>query len=283
MGWLVTTTLQPLRRVSHEVMARSADALSPLPAGGLPDEVAPLVGSLNALLQRLQSAFDAQRAFVADAAHELRSPLTALKLQVQLLQRADDEASRQEATAALAEGVERATRLVGQLLTLARNEPGAKAAPLSEVDLSEAVRQGLADTAAFAAERGTALELDALQPVPVRGDATALIALSRNLADNAVRYSPPGSRVCVKVHADAQGACLVVDDSGPGIPAAERSRAFDRFWRREATASATSGTGLGMAIVKSVAERHGAQVSLGDSPLGGLRVEVRFPAQAMAA
>jgi two-component system OmpR family sensor kinase/two-component system sensor histidine kinase QseC len=283
MGWLVTTTLKPLRRVSHEVMARGADALSPLPAEGLPDEVAPLVGSLNALLNRLQAAFEAQRAFVADAAHELRSPLTALKLQVQLLQRAGDEAARREATGALSEGVERATRLVEQLLTLARNEPGAKGAPLREVDLVEAVRQGLAAAAPMAAERGTVLELEAPQPVPVQGDATALTALARNLADNAVRYSPAGARVCVTVHAEAGGARLVVDDSGPGIPEAERARAFDRFWRREATAAATSGTGLGMAIVKSVAERHGARLGLAGSPLGGLRVELRFPGTTAAA
>jgi signal transduction histidine kinase len=262
------------------VRARGVDALSPLPAEGLPDEVRPLVGSLNALLRRLQSAFDAQRAFVADAAHELRSPLTALKLQVQMMRRAADPAAREEAAAALAEGVERASRLVEQLLTLARNEPGAKAAPLQPVDLAEAVRQGLADAGPLAAERGSVLELQAAGPVTVQGDATALTALARNLADNALRYSPPGARVVVQVSHPPEGARLVVDDSGPGIPAAERERAFDRFWRREATAAGTSGTGLGMAIVKSVAERHGARVSLHDAPLGGLRVEVRFPAAA---
>ena len=276
MGWLVTTTLRPLRRLSHEVTARSADALSPLPVQGLPDEVAPLVGSLNSLLQRLQAAFDAQRAFVADAAHELRSPLTALKLQVRLLQRLDDPAAREEAVSALAAGADRAARLVEQLLTLARNEPGARTAPLGEVDLVEAVRQGLADVAPLAADRGTALTLDAPPALSVRGDATALTAMARNLADNAVRYAPPGARVAVQVRADPDGPCLVVDDDGPGIPEAERERAFDRFWRREATAAAASGTGLGMAIVKSVAERHGASVVLTDSPLGGLRAEVRF-------
>jgi signal transduction histidine kinase len=278
MGWLVTTTLKPLRRVSQEVRARGVDALSPLPAEGLPDEVRPLVGSLNALLERLQAAFDAQRAFVADAAHELRSPLTALKLQVQMLQRAGDEASRAEAAEALAAGVERASRLVEQLLTLARNEPGAKARPLQTVDLSEVVRQGLADVGPMAAQRGTTLEFEAPGPVQVMGDATALTALARNLADNAVRYSPEGARVAVRVEPlSGQGAQLVVDDSGPGVPAEERERVFDRFWRREATAAATSGTGLGLAIVKSVAERHGARVQLEESPLGGLRVEVVFP------
>lgn len=276
MGWLVTATLKPLSRVSREVMARGADALSPLPAAGLPDEVAPLVGSLNLLLERLSQAFDAQRAFVADAAHELRSPLTALKLQVQLLRRAPDAAAREEATAALQAGVERATRLVEQLLTLARNEPGARPETFARVDLAEAVRQGLVDVAPLADARGTQLELDAPEPVPVQGDATALTALARNLADNAVRYAPAGARVCVQVRGDARGPLLIVDDSGQGIAPRERERVFDRFWRREASAATTAGTGLGMAIVKSVAERHGAQVTLGDAPLGGLRVQVRF-------
>lgn len=280
MGWLVTSALKPLRRVSHEVMARGAEALSPLPAQGLPEEVTPLVASLNALLQRLSAAFDAQRAFVADAAHELRSPLTALKLQVQLLQRASDPAVRDEAVRDLALGVDRAARLVEQLLTLARNEPGARQPPLQAVDLAEAVREGMAQVGPLAGERGTVIELAAPSPVPVQGDAAALAVLARNLVDNAARYSPPGARVRVAVDAPSDGraaARITVDDSGPGIPAAERERVFDRFWRREATASATSGTGLGMAIVRSVAERHGARVSLSDAPLGGLRVTVDFP------
>jgi two-component system OmpR family sensor kinase/two-component system sensor histidine kinase QseC len=277
VGWLVTATLKPLRRLSQEVMSRDAEALSALPAADLPDEVAPLVTSLNALLQRLSSAFDAQRAFVADAAHELRSPLTALKLQVQMLQRAPDDTARAEAVQQLAQGVERATRLVEQLLTLARNEPGARQAPFARVDLGEVVRQALADTGPLAAERRTAIEFDAQEPVQIQGDATALRVLARNLADNAVRYAPEGARVQVRVAREAGAAVLTVDDSGPGIPAAERERVFDRFWRREASAATTSGSGLGMAIVKSVAERHGAQLSLQDSPLGGLRVVVRFP------
>jgi two-component system OmpR family sensor kinase/two-component system sensor histidine kinase QseC len=275
--WLVATTVAPLARLSEQVRARGIDSLAPLQDPDVPDEVAPLVASLNALLQRLGAAFDAQRSFVADAAHELRSPLTALKLQVQMLRRASDPAMREEAIRELAAGVERATRLVEQLLTLARNEPGARSKPLQELDLAEVVRQGLADVGPFADARRTVLEFEASAAVPVRGDATALAALARNLVDNAVRYSPEGARVVVHVNSEEGRAALVVDDSGPGIPAGERERVFDRFWRRESTASTTTGTGLGMAIVKSVAERHGAEVRLADSPMGGLRVEVRFP------
>jgi two-component system OmpR family sensor kinase/two-component system sensor histidine kinase QseC len=274
---IVTRVLAPLKRVSREVKSRDAGSLQPLPAQGLPEEVAPLVNSLNDLLQRLSVAIDAQRAFVADAAHELRSPLTALKLQVQLLQRAPDEATRDEAQQSLAQGVDRATRLVGQLLTLARNEPGAPLPPLQSVDLGEAVRQGLADLATLAAARGSTLQVEAPVGVEVKGDIAGLSALARNLADNALRYSPPGATVRVQVARDDPGPVLMVDDNGPGLAPEERARAFDRFWRREDSAGATEGSGLGLAIVRSIAERHGATLSLEDSPLGGLRVRLRFP------
>jgi len=276
--WLVALAFRPLRRVAHQVRTRDAESLSPLSLTGLPDEVTPLVEALNALLQRLATAFGAQRAFVADAAHELRSPLTALRLQIGRLRRSPDEAARGAALDALSAGVERAVRLVEQLLTLARSEPGAPVASRETIALGELVRQAVADTVPYAVSRGTEFEFDADDGVQVEGDRSALAALVRNLADNAVRYSPPGSRVQVRVGLDDGAPTLWVDDSGPGIPAAERERVFDRFYRREADGAgeAAQGTGLGLAIVRSVAERHGARLTLGESPLGGLRVMVRF-------
>jgi two-component system OmpR family sensor kinase/two-component system sensor histidine kinase QseC len=229
---------------------------------------------LNALLQRLGQSLDTQRAFVADAAHELRSPLTALKLQLQMLKRAPDERSRAEAIDALAAGIERAVRLVEQLLALARSEPGAPAVVKEPLDLSELVRAALADIAPSALSRGSSLELFADAPVRVVGDKTALGVLVRNLADNAVRYSPPGSRIELRVSDEGGAALLQVDDAGPGIPAEERSRVFDRFYRR--VPNDEGGTGLGLAIVRSVAALHGATVELATSTLGGLRVTVRF-------
>ena len=273
--WLAAFTLKPLREVAAEVRERDARSLAALPTSGLPDEVAPLVAALNSLLQRLAQSLDAQRAFVADAAHELRSPLTALKLQLQMLQRADDEPSRTKATATLGAGIERAARLVEQLLALARSEPGASAPPPQPLDLSEVVREAVAETVPYASSRGTEFELFAEAPVNVAGDRAALGALVRNLADNAVRYSPPGSRVELRVGIDAGQPTLQVDDAGPGIPAAERERVFDRFYRRSVGDEA--GTGLGLAIVRSVAARHGAEVTLGESALEGLKVTVRFP------
>ncbi len=281
IGWLVSRSLAPLQRLALEVRARDSGSLQALPVDGLPDEVLPLVQSLNALLDRLGAALAAQRHFVGDAAHELRSPLTALKLQVQLLRRAPDDAARDEAAQALTAGVDRATRLVEQLLALARSEaaPAREAGP--SLPLAEVVRQAMADVGPLAAARGTTLELDVAKGVettPSRGVAETS-ALARNLIDNAVRYSPDGGHVCVRLGMEpGQGGATVlqVDDDGPGIPPADRETVFDRFVRRDNVAGQT-GSGLGLAIVRQVALRQGAEVTLDDSPLGGLRVRVVWP------
>ena len=280
IGWLVSRSLAPLQRLAVEVRARDSGSLQALPVAGLPDEVLPLVQSLNALLDRLGSALAAQRHFVGDAAHELRSPLTALKLQVQVMRRAPDDATRDEAARALTAGVDRATRLVEQLLALARSEAGppreATAAPLAEL-----VRQTMADVGPFAAANGTTLELDVADgadALAVTGDADVSV-LARNLIDNAVRYSPPGGRVSVWVGSDpaqATAPVLQVDDDGPGIPQGDREMVFDRFVRRDNAADQT-GSGLGLAIVRQVALRQGAEVALSDAPAGGLRVRVAWP------
>jgi two-component system OmpR family sensor kinase/two-component system sensor histidine kinase QseC len=280
LWWLITRTLRPLSRVVAEVRQRNAEALAPLAEQDLPDEVASLVHSLNALLARIGELLSSQRAFVADAAHELRSPLTALKLQVELVRRAADDKARQDALDALAAGVDRSTRLVEQLLTLARSEPGAQTRPSAPVDLAELARTELANAAALAAARGTTLSLVADDPRPVLGDSAALATMLRNLVDNAIRYTPPGGQVELSIRrGGAEGGwplCLRVDDSGPGIPSRERERVFDRFVRGS-SAQQSSGTGLGLAIVRSVARRHGAAITLGDAELGGLRVDLHFP------
>jgi signal transduction histidine kinase len=280
--WLAARTLRPLQQVAQAVAQRDSESLAPLAAGGLPDELSPLVHALNELLARLDQSLNNQRAFVADAAHELRSPLTALKLQLALLDRAPDAAARAAAQAALADGVARAAWLVEQLLALARNEPGAPPLPFGDVDLAEVTRSALAASVPLARARGSELELQAPAPVPMQGDAGSLAMLVRNLVDNALRHSPPGTRVEVQLHRDAGAPVLVVDDAGPGVPPEDRERVFDRFVRRESSMHAggesSEGSGLGLAIVRTVAQRHGATVDLGDSPLGGLRATVRFAA-----
>jgi two-component system OmpR family sensor kinase len=277
--WVVITSLAPADRVRAEVAAREAGDLSPLNEAGLPDEVRPLVREINLLFARLGRAFEAQTHFVADAAHELRSPLTALKLQVQGLQRSHDPAVRELAVQRLAAGVERATRLVEQLLVLARHEAtAASGTPAEPVDLVEAARLALADSALAAAHRRTEIGLSHDARVTVHGHAEALRMLVRNLVDNALKYCPEGGRIEVQVRLQDGQALLQVDDSGPGIPEAERGRVLDRFHRLPGSAAASpTGSGLGLAIVKAVAELHGAQLTLADSSsLGGLRVALAF-------
>lgn len=282
---LVDRALRPVQRLAQEVRQRDAGSLAPLAEHGLPSEVQPVAHAINALLARLKLAFDSQRAFVADAAHELRSPLTALRLQLQLLTRAPDAESRRDAAARLEQGVERATRLIEQLLTAARTGPGENVQQMQAVDLGELARQAVADVWPQAEARRTAIALDAPDApgapdkAIVTGDADALRILLRNLLDNAIRYTPEGGRVDVSVARQQEALLLAVDDSGPGIPPDERERAFQRFYRGQREAGDGIGSGLGLAIVAGIAARHGAAVALLDSALGGLRVELRFPLQ----
>ena len=275
VAWIVSRGLLPLRYVTAEVQRRDVRSLRPLKRANLPREIEPLVGELNRLLARLQQAFDTQRAFISDAAHELRSPLTALRLQLQLLDRAPDESARVEARARLGAAVERAIHLVEQLLALARSDPQETAGEFATLDLSAVAAQGITDTHDLAVARNIDLSLDAAPQVQVRGDGEALRTLVRNLVDNAVRYTPPYGTVQVRCRSSAQGALLEVTDSGPGIAPADRQRVFDRFYRR--AAAQESGTGLGLAIVKAIAERHHADILLDAAPGGGLHVAVSFP------
>jgi signal transduction histidine kinase len=275
VAWIVSRGLLPLRYVTAEVQRRDVRSLTPLRMHDLPREIEPLVGELNRLLARLQHAFAAQRAFISDAAHELRSPLTALRLQLQLLDTAPDDAARTEARGRLGAAIERAIHLAEQLLTLARTDPQEAAVELTAVDLSACAAQGITDTHDLALVRDIELGLDAPPGIMVRGDAEALRILVRNVLDNAVRYSPPKGSVQVRCRATDKGAVLEVLDAGPGIAPADRERVFDRFYRR--AAAQQSGTGLGLAIVKAIAERHAAQVVLDEAPGGGLRVVISFP------
>jgi signal transduction histidine kinase len=274
-AWIVHRGLLPLRDVAAEVQQRDVRSLAALGTADLPREIEPLVSELNRLLARLQQAFSAQRAFISDAAHELRSPLTALRLQLQLLDRAPDEAARVEARGRLGAAVERAIHLVEQLLALARSEPQETMADFAIVDLSAAAAEGITDTHDLALSRSIDLSLDSTPNILVRGDPEELRTLVRNLVDNAVRYTPAHGSVQVRCAIASQEAMLEVMDTGPGIAPKDRERVFDRFYRR--AAAQESGTGLGLAIVKAIAERHGARVSLSEASGGGLRVTVNFP------
>jgi two-component system, OmpR family, sensor kinase len=279
--WIaVGRSLWPLQRLTTLVKTRRDDALDALPAENLPDEVTPLVGALNDLLIRLGAALDRERAFMADAAHELRTPLTALHLQMGALARAANEAERNDAMEKLSAGVQRAIRLVEQMLSFARQEPRAEPGPV-RVPLADVVREVVAELVPFADAKHIDLGISNSESAVVLGDPDALRTLTRNLVDNAVRYTPEGGRVDVSVEsaeaASVPPIVLKVVDSGPGIPPEERSRVLDRFYRRPGTTP--PGSGLGMAIVKAIADSHSATLSLESGPDGqGLAVSVRFPA-----
>ncbi|MDE2263726.1 MAG: hypothetical protein KGL45_14475 [Gammaproteobacteria bacterium] len=274
--WLaVGHALQPLQRLAKAVKARRVNALEPLSDERLPEEVQPLVHSLNDLLARLTAALDRERAFMADAAHELRTPLTALHLQLGALARAGSEPERTEAMGKLSEGVQRAIRLVEQMLALARQEP--RAEPVrTRFALDELAREVAAELVPLADARRIDLGMSEAQSAFVRGERDSVATLIRNLVDNAVRYTPEGGRVDVAVERSARQAILRVMDDGPGIAREERERVFDRFYRRPGTRS--PGSGLGLAIVKASAAAHGATVALGEGAGGrGLAVTVAFP------
>jgi two-component system, OmpR family, sensor kinase len=280
--WLaVGHALKPLQRVTTLVKGRGVNSLDPLSDERLPEEVQPLVGALNELLGRLNAALARERAFMADAAHELRTPLTALHLQLSTLARATGESERAAAMSQLSDGVARAIRLIEQMLAFARQEPRADA-PRAPVALEGIAREVVAELVPLADAHHIDLGIAGAQPVSVLGDGEALRTLLRNLVDNAVRYTQAGGRVDVSVAdagtAGARRALLKVTDNGPGIPAAERERVLDRFYRRAGTSP--PGSGLGLAIVKAIADTHGATLELADAPDGrGLRVSVRFPAE----
>lgn len=272
--WVVTSALAPLNRIGSDLARRDARSLEPVSDAGVPKEVSLLVAELNSLLARVNGALLSQQRFVADAAHELRSPLTALKLQVQTLARARDDAARGHGISRLLGGVDRASRLVEQLLSLAREDPMANEAKPAEVDLTACLDTALSDVSVLAASRAVTLEHEPTQPVMVHGDSESLRIMCRNLLDNAVRYTPEGGTVRSTLEAGPDQVVLCVEDSGPGIPEQDRGRVFDRFYRLPGTSP--GGSGLGLAIVRAIADRHGADVQLGSSPLGGLSVTVRL-------
>lgn len=287
--WIIRRSLAPIERTRRVVARRAADDFSPLAGSDLPDEVRPLVDELNLLFGRVRNAFDAQKNFVADAAHELRSPLTALKLQAQALRHTGSDADTQEAgLARLNQGLDRAIHLVEQLLLLAREEAntGPTNDSSSQVDLHTVVALAVADVLPQARAKSMDVGLLPTSGAPeatpehftVQAQAEALRILLRNLLDNAIKYTPASGQVDVSLHRQNGQTVLTVEDSGPGIVEGDRPRVFDRFYRASDTAPAC-GNGLGLAIVKVIAQRHGATLALGQSErLGGLKVDVIFAA-----
>ncbi len=275
--WVVTSALAPLNRIGLDLANRSADSVDPVSDQGIPQEVLLLVRELNSLLIRNTQALQSQQRFVADAAHELRSPITALKLQVQTLARSRDAVAVDLSIGRLLGGVDRASRLVEQLLALARQDPASQNNVLARISLSNCVEQAIADVDAFAQSRRIQVQNEVLPQVYVQGDKESLRVMIRNILDNAIRYIPECGQIQLHVRAEKMTTALCIQDSGAGIPLQERDRLFDRFYRIPGTSQ--SGSGLGLAIAKTIADRHKAVISLDTAVLGGLAVSIVFPNQ----
>jgi two-component system sensor histidine kinase QseC len=274
--WAVRRGLTPLRQLGDTLAARRPEVLEPVALADAPAEMQPMLDALNGLFGRIGALLEGERRFTADAAHELRTPIAAIRAQAQVALGATDDAARRSALAATIAGCDRAARLVGQLLTLARLESG-EAGPAATVDLAAVARRVVGELAPQAVEAGGTVSMDAPAHLSVPGHELLLGVLLRNLVDNALRYGPKGGEVLVTLSAADGTATLQVDDAGPGLAEDDRARLGERFFR--VPGQAASGSGLGWSIVPRVAALHGATVTAAPSPtLGGLRATVQFPA-----
>nr|WP_229258824.1 ATP-binding protein [Duganella flavida] len=272
---VVGRALRPLDRLAQAVEGRSPSSLEPISTGDLSPELQPVALALNSLMQQFDEAMTAQRTFVADAAHELRSPLTALKLQLQLAERAPTEETRALALAKLHERLDRSTHLVRQLLSLARHESAMTAAQRKPVDLGRLLEAAVADHSALAESRDIDLGVEAPCQVVIDADEDGLRVLLNNLIDNALRYTQRGGRVDLQAAHEDGRRLLRVRDNGPGVPAEHRGRLFDRFFRPDGQQA--WGAGLGLSIVRNIADHHQAEIVLADGMEGrGLSVTVLF-------
>jgi two-component system sensor histidine kinase TctE len=275
--WLgVGRGLAPLQRIRHAIGSRSHRDLSPVAEGNAPHEIQPLLHSINELLQRLNLALEAQQRFVADAAHQLRTPLAGLIAQSEYALRAADAVEQQHALAQIKTGAERATRLAHQLLTLARSEASsARPVAFENIDLDRLLREQTSEWAPAAVRKDIDIGYESLAPeATLNGNAVLLREMMSNLLDNAIRYTPRGGRVTVRL-SDPAHPRITVEDDGPGIPAGAREKVFERFYRLPDDVS--EGSGLGLAIVREIARTHGARAWIADAAgAKGTRVCVQF-------
>ena len=266
---------KPLAQMAEILRQRDPDSLAPLALAPLPRELEPMNAALNRLLLQVNQLLGREKRFIADAAHELRTPLAVLRIHTQNALQAPDAADRAQALGQLEQGVERATRIVAQLLTMARLEPAAVPMAMAPVDLAVFLRNELAELTPLALDRQQELmlELDEAADYHLRADAPSLGILLQNLLSNAVQHTPAGGLIKVALLAEPQSICLQVEDSGAGVPAEQREKLFERFYRQ----GSGQGAGLGLSIVQRIVELHGGEIMLADAPAGGLQVSVRLP------
>ncbi len=278
----VTRGLIPLSELSREVAHRSAADLTPLHPQHVPDEVSPLIEAINQLMARVREAIAAQRRLIADASHQLRTPLAVLRTQAELALRQEELGPMKEAVAQLRDHSQATSHLASQLLSLARAEPASEpASGVGLLDLTAVAREACSALVPEALGRRVDLGFESQEPATIRGRGYLVREMIANLVENAMRYGAPGGTITVTVAKPEPGSvCLAVEDDGPGIPEHERSRVFERFYRMPG--SPGDGAGLGLSIVREIARGHGATVQLlAGGGGGGLRVEVLFPGAAL--
>ena len=277
-AWLsVRFTLRPWARLSSEIATRGADDLVPLRFTPQHRELTPLTHAVDQLFGRLRQARERERSFIADAAHELRTPIAAMQVNAEALQERHLAPADRELLDGLVKSNARAGRLVAQLLALTRSDVSPSPRGAARVDLEALVQDSLAQCSPVAQAQHVELELESQPGSVVQGDEESLRMLVDNLIGNAIKYSPRGGAVRVRLHSDRAALELLVTDEGPGIAPEFRSRVFDRFFRMPGQTQA--GSGLGLAIAKTVADRHGATLELANGPDGkGLQVRLRFAA-----
>ncbi len=266
-AWVVQRALRPLRQMAQGVDARSEADLQPLPQTDVPQEILPFVHSINRLLQRLNASMEQQRRFVADAAHELRTPIAVLSMQVDNLKPLQLEPQARQRIGALQDGLRRARTVVEQLLSLARSQ-GEQTTLRQTLDPSGVMREVITDLLPLAESRGIDLGIDRAEKVEIDTDPAQLYTLLRNAVDNALRYTPEGGRVDLRVRAEGERAVIEVQDSGPGIAPEQLQRVFDPFVRLPGAQS--EGSGLGLSIIRQIAQRLGGEVTLQNAAEGGL-------------
>ena len=275
--WLgIGQGLRPLDRLRDEIAARSPRDLRPVPEQDKPQEVRALVGALNRLLSRLNAAIESQQRFIANAAHQLRTPLAGLKTHAELARRQPSTLELRSLLDMIAGETQRTSHLVNQLLTLARAEPGEAASGDQPVNLHETISRDLRDWVQSAVGKNIDLGFE-LDDAWILGEPLLLRELAANLLDNALAYTQPGGSVTVRTGARDGESVLEVEDTGPGIPEAERERVFDRFYRGEGAAS--GGSGLGLAIARRIAERHGGSIRARAARGAGCTIVVTLSAE----
>jgi two-component system sensor histidine kinase TctE len=269
----VSIGLRPLARLREALGRRSPDDVRPV-LHDVPNEFKPLVGAINGMLNRLEGGLSSMRNFISDASHQLKTPLASLQAQSEMALRETDPDDVRKALVKVNKSAKRTSRLVQQLLSHARATGVSEA--FAELNLVQLVRETIEILLPRAITKKIDLGYEGDERAPMFGDRAMIGELILNLADNAIKYSPDGSIITVGVRVEEGATRLIIEDDGPGIPEEERQGVFDRFVRLQN--SPTEGCGLGLAIVREIASRHGATVTLGDAHEGGLRVEVVFPA-----